>query len=61
MLWIKTCNIAALSLAFIFAACGGDSGSNASNDDVNSSVITPFFRGSSKAHPLTAPPVTPST
>ncbi|MBR2089447.1 MAG: hypothetical protein IJ905_03560 [Fibrobacter sp.] len=38
MLWIKTCNIAALSLAFIFAACGGDSGSNVSNDDVNSSA-----------------------
>ena len=36
----KIGNLAALSLAFIFAACGGDSGSNVSNDEVNSSTST---------------------
>lgn len=38
--WNRIGNLAALSLAFIIAACGGDSGSNVSNDDVNSSTST---------------------
>ena len=36
MAWCKIDNLAALTLALIYAACGGDSGSNASNDDMNS-------------------------
>ena len=36
MAWNKIVNLAALSLALIFAACGGDSGSNASNESGNS-------------------------
>lgn len=36
MAWYKIGNFAALTLALIYAACGGDSGSNASNDDMNS-------------------------
>ena len=45
MAWNRIGNFAALSLAFIFAACGGDSGSNASNDDVNSSTSTLLSAG----------------
>ena len=40
MAWNKIGNLAALSLALIFAACGGDSGSNASNEEPGSSTST---------------------
>lgn len=36
MTWNRIGYIAALSLAFVFAACGGDSGSNVSNENGNS-------------------------
>ena len=37
MAWNKIGNLAAFSLALIFAACGGDSGNNASTEDPSSS------------------------
>ena len=40
MAWNKIGNLAALYLTLIFAACGGDSGSNASNEDLGSSAST---------------------
>ena len=38
MAWNKIGNLAALSLALIFAACGGDSSSNASNENSGESI-----------------------
>lgn len=40
MAWKRIDYFAVLSLALIISACGGDSGSNASNDDANSSSST---------------------
>lgn len=39
MAWYKIGNFAALSLALVFAACGGDSGSNASNGENHSGLL----------------------
>ena len=39
MAWNKIGNLAALSLALIFAACGGDSGSNASNEPAEQPIL----------------------
>ena len=40
MAWNKIGNLAAFSLVLIFAACGGDSSSNVSNEDLGSSTST---------------------
>ena len=42
MAWDKIGNLAVISLAIVFAACGGDSGNNASNDEVYLSTSAMF-------------------
>ena len=42
MAWNRIGNVAALSLALIFIACGGDSGNNMSNDEPSSNASATF-------------------